>query len=127
MDKIIYELKKQVESYKMPDGLEVIPPYASIKSNPEELHNRLIDVTNRLNFIDHIISKMFENRATIDRCFHDLPNQVGEIFSKKSTYSKELQFLKDQIYNLTEAYKYAKEGLEASKSYYDSFKYNGRM
>ena len=40
MDKIIKELKDKVSRYDVPEGLDVIPPYMSLKTSKEELYKK---------------------------------------------------------------------------------------
>lgn len=122
MEKIIIELKKKIDSYVLPEGLEVIPSYASIKSSKEELYKKYSNTVMTYNRVCDTLSKLQFSSVTVDRLLKELPNS-NEIFSKQKLFSTELKSLKDEIKGLVESYKYLKDGLEATVRFYNSIQY----
>lgn len=122
MEKIIIELKNRVEGYILPEGIEVIPPYASIKSSKEELYKKYSNVVTLYNRVCDTLSKLQYSSVTVDRLLRELPNS-NEVFSKQKLYSTELKALKEEIKGLVDSYKYMKDGLEATVRFYNSLQY----
>lgn len=122
MEKIILDLKKKVESYTLPDGLDVIPSYASIKSSKDELYTKYSEVVMTYNRVCDTLSKLQFSSVTVDRLLKELPNS-NEVFSKQKLYSTELKMLKEEIKGLIEAYKFIKDGLEAAVRFYNSVQF----
>lgn len=122
MEKIIVELKKKIESYSLPEGLEVIPPYTSIKTSKEELYRKYSNTVMTYNRVCDTLSKLQFSSITIDRLLRELPSS-NEIFSKQKLFSTELKNMKDETKGLIESYKYLKDGLEATVRFYSSVQY----
>ena len=122
MDKIIIDIKKKLESYTLPEGLEVIPPYASIKSSKEELYTKYSSVVTTYNRICDSLSKLQYMSVTLDRLIRELPNS-NDTFSKQKYFGTELRTAKDEAKGLIESYKYLKDGLEAAVRFYNSIQY----
>lgn len=122
MEKIIVELKKKIESYNLPEGLEVIPSYASIKSSKEELYKKYSNTVMTYNSVCDTLSKLQFSSITVDRLLKELPNS-NEVYSRQKLFSTELKSLKDEIKGMIESYKYLKDGLEATVRFYSSVQY----
>jgi predicted nuclease with TOPRIM domain len=122
MEKIIVELKKKIESYNLPEGLEVIPSYASIKSSKEELYKKYSNTVMTYNRVCDTLSKLQFSSITVDRLLKELPNS-NEVYSRQKLFSTELKSLKDEIKGMIESYKYLKDGLEATVRFYSSVQY----
>ena len=122
MEKIIFEIKKKVEAYTLPDGLDVIPSYASIKSSKEELYTKYSSVTTTYNEVCKTLSNLQFSAVTVDRLLKELPNS-NEVFSKQKLYAAELRTLKDEIKGMIEAYKFMKDGLEEAVRFYRSVQF----
>lgn len=122
MEKIIMNLKKKIESYTLPDGLEIIPSYSSIKTSKEELYKKYSNAVMSYNKICETLSNLQFTSVTIDRLMKELPNTT-EIFSKQKLFSTELKQMKDETKGLIDSYKYLKDGLEATVRFYNSIQY----
>ena len=122
MEKIIFELKKKIESYTLPEGLEIIPSYSSIKTSKEELYKRYSNTVMTYNRVCDTLSKLQFSVVTIDRLLKELPNS-NEVFSKQKLFSTELKSMKEEARGLLESYKYLKDGLEATVRFYSSVQY----
>lgn len=122
MEKIIMELKKRVASYTLPDGMGIIPPYASIKASKEELYTKYSSTVTTYNNVCDTLAKLQYSSVTIDRLLREVTN-TNEVFSKQKLYSTELKTLKDEVKGLIEAYKFLKDGLEATVRFYNSTQY----
>lgn len=122
MEKMIMDMKKKVESYSIPEGLEVIPPYASLKSSEEEFCNKYSSTVMAYTNVCDSLSSLQYIAYTVDRFLHELPN-TNEVFSKQKYLSTELKYLKDETKSIIEAYQYYKEGLTAAVRFYQNFSY----
>lgn len=122
MEKIIMELKKKVESYTLPEGMESIPPYSSIKTSKEELYKKYSSTVMYYNNVCETLSKLQYTSITVDRLLKELSNSQ-EVFSKQKLYSTELKALKEETKGLIDAYKFLKDGLEATVRFYNSTQY----
>lgn len=122
MDKIINGLKKKIDGYKLPEGIDIIPPYTSIKTSKEELYSRYSNVVMTYNRVCDTMSKLQLSSVTIDRLLRELPNSK-EVFSKQKLYSEELKNLKMDVRGMLDSYKYIKDGLEACVRFYNSVQY----
>ena len=58
MDKIIKELKDKVSRYDVPEGLDVIPPYMSLKTSKEELYKKYSGVVTLYQRLCDALSKL---------------------------------------------------------------------
>ena len=122
MEKIITELKRKVESYVLPTGVDVIPPYSSIKTSKEELYTNFSETVMRYNRICDSLSNLQYMSITIDRLMREIPN-TKEVFSKQKMVSMELKNIKDDVLGLIASYKYMKDGLEAQVKFYNSVQF----
>lgn len=122
MDKIILDIKKKLDSYTLPEGIEVIPPYVSIKSSKEELYTKYSSVVTTYNKICESLSKLQFMSVTIDRLMRELSN-TKETFARQKFFSNELKTAKDEAKGLIDSYKYLKDGLEAAVRFYNSIQF----
>lgn len=122
MEKIIMELKKKVESYSLPEGIEEIPSYVSIKTSKEELYKKYSTTVMMYNRVCEALSKLQYTSITVDRLLKEVSNS-NEVFSKQKLYTTELRSIKDEAKGLIESYKYFKDGLEATVRFYNSTQY----
>lgn len=122
MEKIIQDLKKKVASYVLPDGIDVIPPYASIKSNKEEFYSCYRAHIVRYQELCKALSELQYMLVTIDRLLRELPN-TNEVFSKQKYFSTELKNIKEEVRGLVDSYKYRKEGSEAAVRFHSNAQY----
>lgn len=122
MEKIIIELKKKIEGYTLPEGLEVIPSYPSIKASKEELYKKYSSTVMTYNKVCDSLSKLQFSAVTVDRLLQELSNSK-EVFSKQTLFSNELKNLKTEIKGLVESYRYLKDGLEAGVRFYSSLSF----
>lgn len=122
MEKVIWELKKKIEGYKLPEGVDVIPPYSSIKVSKDELYNKYSGAVTTYNNICSTLSKLQFSSITVDRLIRELPNTT-EVYSKQKLYASELRNMKEEIKGLVESYKYLKDGLEATVRFYHSLQF----
>lgn len=124
MDKIIKELKKKVDSYVLPEGVDVIPPYMSIKTSKEELYKKYSGVIMTYQRVCDSLSKLQYSSVTVDRLLRELSNNnTNETFERKKYFSSELKNLKDDIRGLIESYKYTKDSMEETVRFYRSIQY----
>jgi hypothetical protein len=122
MDKIIMDLKKKIENYTITESIIDVPPYASIKASKEELYKKQSATVIMYNRVCDSLCKLQYSSVTIDRLLKEISN-TNEVFSKQKLYSDELKKLKDEARGLIEAYKYQKDGLEASVKFYQNLSY----
>jgi hypothetical protein len=122
MEKIIFDLKKKLESYSLPEGLEIIPSYASLKASKDEFTAHYSKVVMNYNRICDSLSALQYTTVTIDHLLRELPN-IKEVWSKQKLISAELKNLKDDYIGMMMSYKYAKEGLEAAVKFYNNMNY----
>jgi hypothetical protein len=122
MEKIIMELKKKVESYVLPEGVDLIPPYSSIKLSKEELYTKFSEIVVKYNRICDSLSKLQYTSVTIDRLLREIPN-TKEVFSKQKMVSIELKNLKEDVVGLLASHKFLKDGLEAQVKFYNSVQF----
>lgn len=123
MDKIIKDIKKKLESYVLPDGIEVIPSYASLKSSKEEFATKYSGVVMNYSRICKSLSDLQYMSVTIDRLLRELPNSSNEVFSKQKLLSTELKNAKDETLGLIASYKYFKDGLESVVKFYQNMNF----
>ena len=123
MEKIISSLKKKLDSYKLPDGVCVIPEFGAIKNSKETLYTNYSDAVRRYNIICDSLSKIQLMNVTIDKLLQELPKSADITFSMKNLCSDELKFLKTEVKTTAESYKTYKDGLEAVVNFYKSVQY----
>lgn len=122
MDKIIADLKHKIELFSLPEGLDIIPEYVSIKTSKENLYNKYSSVVQSYNRVCDSLAKLHYMLVTVDRLLKELPNS-NEVFSRQKLFSTELKNMKEEIKGIAESYKYMKEGLEAAVRFYNSIQY----
>ena len=122
MEKIIMDLKRKIEGYKLPEGVDVIPPFSSIKVSKEVLYNKYSGAVTTYNNVCSTLSKLQFSSITVDRLARELPNTT-EVFSKQKLYANELRNMKEEVKGLIDSYKYLKDGLEASVRFYHSLQF----
>lgn len=122
MDKIIKDLKTKIESYVLPEGVDVIPPYMSLKTNKEELYKKYSNVVMVYQRICDSLSKLQYSSVTIDRLLRELSNS-NETFQRQKYFSTELKNLKEEVRGLSESYKFLKDGMEETVRFYRSIQY----
>lgn len=123
MDKIILDIKRKLESYKLPDGIEIIPSYASLKSSKEEFATKYSKAVMEYTKICKDLSDIQFMSVTIDRMLRELPNNTNEVFSKQKLYSTELKNSKDVAIGLIASYKTYKEGLDSVVKFYQNMNF----
>ena len=122
MDKIIKELKDKVSRYDVPEGLDVIPPYMSLKTSKEELYKKYSGVVTLYQRLCDALSKLQYYSVAVDRVLKELSTS-NETFQRQKYFSTELKNLKDEIRGMIESYKYSKEGMEETVRFYRSVQY----
>ena len=122
MDKIIIDIKKKLESYILPEGLEIIPSYSSLKSSKEEFVTKYSSVVMTYNRICDSLSKLQYLSVTIDRLMRELSNSK-ETFNRQKLFSTELKNSKEEARGLIESYRYLKDGLESTVKFYQTLQF----
>ncbi len=122
MDKVILSLRKKVDAYKLPDTLEEIPSYASLKMSKEELYSYYSNTVTLYNRTCESLGNLQYTLVSIDRMLRELTNSK-EVFTVQKYQSTELKNLKDEVQGIVNAYKTRKEGLESAVKFYNSVQY----
>lgn len=123
MDKIILDIKKKLESYVLPDCIEVIPSYSSLKASKEEFATKYSSVVMNYTRICKSLSDLQFMSVTLDRLLRELPNNSKEVFSRQKLLSTELKNSKDEALGMIASYKYLKEGLESVVKFYQNMNF----
>lgn len=122
MDKIIKDLRDKVNSYTIPEGVDIIPPYMSLKTSKEEFYKKYSGVVMLYQRLCDSLSKLQYSSVSVDRLLKELSNS-NETFQRQKYFSAELKNLKEEIKGLIESYKYSKEGMEETVRFYRGIQY----
>lgn len=122
IDRIVKDLRDKVDSYELPDGIQIIPDYPSIKSSREELYNSYSGAVVAYNNLCKILSEMQYTQVTIDKMLRNIATS-SEVFSRQKFLNSELSSIKSDLRIIIESYSTLKSSMESSIRFFQSIQY----
>ena len=122
IDKIVRSLRDKVDSYVLPDGIQIIPEYVSIKSSREELYNSYSESVVAYNTLCKVLAEMQYTQVTIDRMLRNI-SASNEVFSRQKFFNSELSSIKSDLRIIIESYLTLKSSMESSIRFFQSVQY----